>query len=167
MRMTFLLYAAAAYATAFLAIAASPTLALALAQTRTGRFSVRANVVADCQITTQDLNFGAYDTATAAQANTPLVLTCTPGTGATISLGAGSSGNPAARTMKGPADLTYELFKDSALADPINTNGTAFELEGPDNSGTPVTFTVYGQVASGQLVPAGDYVDTIQVTVNY
>lgn len=163
MRLPFLLYAVAAYAAVFLGIAGSP----AFAQTRTGQFSVRAQVIADCQITTQDLNFGVYDTAAAARASTPLVLTCTPGTGATISLDGGSSGNPQARTMKGPADLTYELFRDTGLTDPINTTGTAFELEGSANTGAPVTYTVYGQVASGQLVPAGDYIDTIQVTVNY
>jgi spore coat protein U-like protein len=163
MRLPYLLFAAAAYATAFLAVAGSP----AMAQTRTGQFSVRAQVIADCQITTQDLNFGAYNTTQAARASTPLLLTCTPGTGATITLDGGSSGNPQARTMKGPADLTYELFRDSGLTDPINTSGTAFQLTGSANTGAPVTYTVYGQVASGQLVPAGDYVDTIQVTVNY
>ena len=165
MRPHFLLYAAAAYATAFLAVAANPV--MALAQTRTAQFAVRSQVIADCQVTAQDLNFGTYSTAGDTRGSTPLNLKCTPGSGATISLSGGSSGNPQARTMKGPADLGYQLYRDAALTDPINTAGTAFELRGNENTGQTVTYTVYGQIPSGQLVPAGNYVDTIQVTVNY
>lgn len=165
MRLHFLIYAGAAYAVAFLAIAASPV--MALAQTRTAQFAVRSQVIADCQITAQDLNFGNYSTSQETRGSTPLNLKCTPGSTATISLSAGSSGNPQARTMKGPADLGYQLYRDAALTDPINTAGMAFRLQGADNTGQTVTYTVYGQIPSGQLVPAGSYVDTIQVTVNY
>lgn len=163
MRLHFLLYAVAAYATAFLAVAASP----AFAQTRTAQFAVRSQVIADCQITAQDLNFGTYATGQDTRGSTPLNLKCTPGSSATITLSGGSSGNPQARTMKGPADLGYQLYRDAALTDPINTAGMAFELQGSENTGQTVTYTVFGQIPSGQLVPAGNYVDTIQVTVNY
>lgn len=139
----------------------------AAAQTRTAQFAVRAQVVADCQITAQDLNFGTYSTAAAATGSTPLNLRCTPGSAATVSLDGGTSGNPQQRVMQGPGDLNYQLYRDAALQDPIDTSGAAFQLQGSDNTGETVVYTVYGQVPSGQLVPAGNYVDIIRVTVQY
>lgn len=140
---------------------------LAVAQTKTAQFAVRASVVADCQITAQDMNFGTYSSASAATASTPLNLRCTPGSAATISLDGGSSGNPQARHMTGPANLNYQLYRDAALQDPINTGGAAFQLQGSENTGQTVVYTVHGQIPAGQTVPAGNFVDTIRVTVQY
>jgi spore coat protein U-like protein len=139
----------------------------AAAQTRTAQFAVRAQVVADCQVTAQDLNFGTYSGSTAATGSTPLNVRCTPGSAATVSLDGGSSGNPQQRHMQGPANLNYQLYRDAALQDPINTAGMAFQLQGSENTGQTVVYTVYGQVPSGQAVPAGNYVDTIRVTVQF
>jgi spore coat protein U-like protein len=139
----------------------------AAAQTRTAQFSVRAEVVADCAITATDLNFGTYSDSTAATGSTPLTLRCTPGTAATISLDGGSSGNPQARVMEGPADLGYQLYKDAARQDPIDTLDAAFQLTGAANTGQVMTYQVYGEVPASQAVPAGSYVDTILVTVQY
>ncbi|RYG99726.1 MAG: hypothetical protein EON58_02820, partial [Alphaproteobacteria bacterium] len=74
----------------------------ALAQTKTAQFAVRAQVVADCQITAQDLNFGTYRSDSAATASTTLTLRCTPGSAATVSLDGGGSGNPQARSSAAP-----------------------------------------------------------------
>lgn len=139
----------------------------ASAQTKTAQFAVRAQVVADCQITAQDLNFGTYNSAAASTASTPLNLRCTPGAAATVSLDGGSSGNPQQRRMTGPANLNYQLYRDAALQDPINTAGAAFQLQSSQNTGQTVIFTVHGQIPAGQIVPAGNFVDTIRVTVNY
>lgn len=139
----------------------------ALAQTKTAQFAVRAQVVADCQVTAADLNFGTYNSSSAASAQSIITLRCTPGQAATISLDGGSSGNPQARHMQGPANLNYQLYRDAAHQDPINTAGMAWQLSGQANTGQTVTYTVYGQVPSTQIVPAGNYVDTVRVTVQY
>jgi spore coat protein U-like protein len=139
----------------------------AAAQTKTAQFAVRAQVVADCQINATDLNFGTYGSNAMASGSTGLNLTCTPGSAATVSLSSGSSGNPQQRTMKGPADLNYQLFRDAAGQDPINTNGAAFQLSGQENDGMTKVYTVYGQTPAGQTVPAGNYTDQILVTVSY
>ena len=139
----------------------------ATAQTRTAQFSVRAEVIADCSITAQDLNFGTYSEAAAASGSTPLTLRCTPGSAATITLDGGTSGNPQARTMQGPATLGYQLYRDAARQDPIDTLDAAFQLTGLANTGQTVTYQVYGEAPAGQSVPAGSYVDTILVTVQY
>lgn len=154
-------------ATMLAGIAALFVHAGASAQTKTGQFAVRANVQKDCQLTTVDLDFGTYRTDTATSGQTPLQVKCTPGTKASISLSGGSSGNPQARTMvSGSYRLNYQLYRDAAHQDPINTNGQAFESQPPHN-GQLETFTVYGQIPSGQDVGAGNYVDTIQVTVQF
>lgn len=154
--------------TLWIVIAASVLAATgAPAQTRTAQFAVRAQVVADCQVTAQDLNFGTYSGSAPATGSTPLNVRCTPGSAATVSLDGGSSGNPQQRHMTGPANLNYQLYRDAALQDPINTAGMAFQLQGSENTGQTVVYTVYGQVPSGQTVPAGNYVDTIRVTVQF
>ncbi|NBW07403.1 MAG: SCPU domain-containing protein [Caulobacteraceae bacterium] len=139
----------------------------ALAQTKTAQFAVRAQVVADCQVTAQDLNFGVYNSASAATANTIVTLRCTPGSAATVSLDGGGSGNPQQRHMTGPANLNYQVYRDAALQDPINTAGAAWQLSGQENTGQTVTYTVYGQTPAGQVVPAGNYVDMVRVTVQF
>jgi len=140
---------------------------MASAQTKTSQFSVRASVVADCQLTSQDLNFGTYSSSSNSTANTIITLRCTPGSAATVSLNGGGSGNPQARYMSGPANLNYQVYRDAALQDPINTGGAAWQLSSQENTGQTVTYTVYGQIPSAQTVPAGNYTDVIQVTVQY
>lgn len=140
---------------------------LAAAQTREGQFAVRASVVADCQVSAADLNFGVYDPAAAKSGSTVINLRCTPGSAATIMLDGGSSGNPQARRMVGPANLNYQLYRDAAHQDPINTNGMAFQLSSAQNTGQSVPFTVHGQIPAGQMVPAGNFVDQIRITVQF
>jgi spore coat protein U-like protein len=146
------------------------TLAAGTAQaaSKTGQFSVRANVVNDCQLTTSDLDFGTYSANAASTGTTPIVLKCTPGAAVTISLDGGSSGNPQNKAMKaGSNSLNYQLYRDAAHSDPINTAGMAWQLSAQENTGAAVTFTAYGQVPANQNVPQGNYVDTIQVTASY
>ena len=139
----------------------------ASAQTREAQFAVRATVVADCQVNAQDLNFGTYNSDSAKTGQTIVNVRCTPGSAATISLSAGNSGNPQARHMTGPQNLNYQLYRDAALQDPINTEGMAYQISGGQNTGQNFPFNVYGQIPSGQLVAAGNYTDTIRVTVQF
>src|SRR5271155_3857386 len=92
--------------------------ASAIAQTSTAQFAVRATVVTSCTVTAADLNFGNYVTTAAATASTGINLQCTKGSAATVSLDGGGTGNAAARAMTGAGTLTYQLYKDAALATP-------------------------------------------------
>lgn len=137
------------------------------AQVRTGQFGVRVKVQKDCHVVTTDVDFGIYRSDGPSAAQAPLVLKCSPGTKASIVLSGGLSGNPQARTMlSGASTLGYQLYRDAAHQDPINTTGPAFEAK-PPHGGQPETFVVYGQIPAGQHVSAGIYVDTIQVTVQF
>lgn len=141
--------------------------AAAFAETKTGQFNVRVQVQSVCSITTQDLDFGSYNMASDKTASTPLRLQCTPGAAATVSMDGGSSGNPQQRRMQGPGTLGYQIYRDAGLQNPINTGGAAFQLSNSENTGQIVTYTLYGQIPAGQAAPAGGYMDTIVVTVNY
>jgi spore coat protein U-like protein len=139
-----------------------------VAQTKTGQFAVRASVNADCQLTTRDLDFGAYASAQNTRANTTFDVRCTAGSPVTISLDGGQSGNPQGRYMAGQgSNLTYQLYKDAAYQAPINTAGATWQLSNSQNTGQTVTYNIYGDIPSAQTVPAGNYTDTVRVTVQY
>jgi spore coat protein U-like protein len=136
--------------------------------------TVTATVAPNCTIGTTPLAFGTYDAVTA-NATTVLngtgtvIVTCTSGTGATITLDEGvnpKAGSTAAlpqRQMANGANrLSYGLFSDPARSMVWST--TAVSHTG---SGLPTTLTVYGSVGAGQNVPAGPYSDTVVATVTF
>ena len=154
----------------------------ALAQTKTGQFAVRASVNTDCRpgrvcgslqgdgkvLATRDLDFGVYVSNANSRVNTSLDVKCTQGSAVAISLDAGNSGNAAARLMVGPGPgLGYQLYKDTAYSQAISTTGTTFQLTSAQNTGATVTYTLYGQIPSGQSVASGNYTDTVRVTLSY
>lgn len=143
-------------------VVASP----AAAQTATDQFTVRAEVQASCQLDASDLNFGVYSASAVKDADTPLVINCTPGVQAAISLSAGSSGNPNQRVMRsGGNQLSYQLYTDAARTVPINHTSIIFQLYNYETS--PKTFQIYGRVPSGMNRPAGIYEDVILVTATF
>jgi spore coat protein U-like protein len=78
-------------------------------------------------------------------------------------LGAGSSGDAAARRMASGAErMSYNVYSDAALTQIWNdAPGVAI---GPAFS---VTLQLYGSIPAGQDVAVGTYTDMLTVTVNY
>lgn len=138
-------------------------------QVQTANLAARVQVQSACRIEADDLNFGVYDTAatSARTGQTELRLRCTPGSYVTIYLSAGGSGNYNVRKMTGPKTLDYQLYRDAALNNPLNSGGAAFTLPNDQNKGQTVVYPVYGAIKPKQDVPPGDYLDTIIVTINY
>ena len=139
----------------------------AMGQTAEANFGVRAMVFADCDVNVQDLLFGVYDPRVDGTGTTVIYVQCTAGTGGIISLSAGNSGNPNNRVMTGPGDLNYQLYRDIALQDPIDTIGIAFSFSGFANFGQLMPFRIYGKIPKGQNARAGAYSDMIRVTVQF
>lgn len=143
----------------------------AQAATATNVFTVSAAVLTNCAVTATNLVFGNYDGSTGADLDSTSIVTatCTSGTPYKIGLdkGAGSGATVAARKMaSGANQLSYTLYQNSARTtvwgDTVGTNtmdATAGAL--------PTNHTVYGRVVGGQNVPAGTYLDTINVTLTY
>lgn len=159
-----------AAATLGAAFAAAP----AFAADAGSSLQVNASVTANCTVSTSAVAFGDVDVTSgqAVQGTGSVTVTCTNGTAwtAAADAGAGSGADLASRKMANGADLlNYSLFTDSARTqlwgDGVEGATATFSDTG---TGTAQTKTVYGLIPAGQTgVPAGEYADTVQVTVSY
>ena len=140
-------------------------------QTAQTTFKVKGRVQAVCEVTASDLDFGTYtaQSGTPLQGTTLLRTTCTPNTTYNIGLSAGTSPGATVnqrRMVLGTQVLNYQLYSDSSRT-------KIWGVTVPTNTvwgvGTGVTqdYTVFGAVPAGQVVPAGDYADTITVYIYY
>jgi spore coat protein U-like protein len=150
----------------------------AFAGTATSNLSATATISANCTISTNPLAFGAYDpivanASTALNQTGIVTVTCTNGSAATITLGQGSNPNTGSTTALplrrmndgGTNFLSYSIFQDSGRTTVWgDTAGTGVTHTG---TGTATALTVYGSVAAGQNVPAGNYTDTVVATVTF
>ncbi|WP_181952578.1 Csu type fimbrial protein [Vulcaniibacterium gelatinicum] len=154
--------------------------ALAGPSPQTGSFNVTANVANSCRITaTPDLAFGAYDPAdanfsTALDAASSISVRCTKGTNAAVALGQG--GNPASgstcaaplRQMAAGAErLRYDLYQDSGRTQVWGCDASNDRDFTSTSSVTATTLNTYGRIPAGQDVAAGNYTDTVTVTVTF
>lgn len=160
-----------------LAVAAIP----AHAGTATGTFNVTTTVVAACNVNSaSNLVFPNYDptSATATSGTSTIKVQCTKNSSYVIALNYGANGGTVTnRIMKdtGTDTLNYNLYTDNAHANVWKDSSTCnnpatpgTNCDGGSGSGnTAESYTVYGQIPSGQNVPAGSYSDTITVTVTF
>lgn len=138
-----------------------------------------ASQAAGCSVTASSLLFGPYDTLSLVPVDSvgTLTVSCigTPGEAVSyrIGLGAGGSGNPAARRLRGPGAwaLDYNLFTNGArtlvwgdgaagsllVADTLSLTGGARQRSHP----------VYGRIYPRQNVGPGAYGDTLVVTLEF
>ena len=132
----------------------------------------RANVPGTCDITAQDLNFGAHSRLSAnIDATTSLSVQCTAGISYRVKLDGGTVANDvAAREMRrngGTERIGYQLRLDApngALWGDGNS-GTSF-ASGTGN-GAVQGLTVYGRVPAQATTLTGHYKDTVTATVEY
>ena len=142
------------------------------ASSNTAGVNASATVSGRCVVTTSPLAFGQYDplsthgTATL-DAASAVSVSCTKGVSATIVLDAGTHASGATRRMaNGTSYLTYDLFQDAAHLTRWSSTGSQLSIA-KSTSMSARSFAVYGVIAAGQVVPTGDYSDSITVTVNY
>jgi spore coat protein U-like protein len=145
------------------------------AATTTANLGVTATVSATCSVSTTTVAFGTYNPAAAldATATGAVTVTCTSGTGYTVSLDAGANpGTPtdiSTRRMKANTSdyLPYQLYQDGAHSIAWGDATTGTILTAQTGDGTPQAISVYGVVTKNQYVPTGSYVDTVLVTITY
>lgn len=144
---------------------------MAFADDDTDSFTVSARVLAACEVTANDLAFGDYNPVATSDldAASTLSVRCTSGTGYDVglSLGDGGGASTATRLMQDGADtLNYVLYRDSNRTQLWGMTDGVDMLSGVGN-GSAQTIDVYGRVPMQQSSPAGDYEDTIVVTVTW
>lgn len=154
---------------AVLALLAAPSVAFADDDSDT--FTVSATVLATCEITANDLNFGSYNpiSATHLDAATTVSVTCTNGTAynVALSLGDGTGATTASRYMtQGANALAYTLYRDPGRSQLWGDDEGVDTLAGVGD-GTADTIDIYGRVPMQQAAPSGSYDDTITVTVTW
>ena len=140
-------------------------------QTVSTTFRVSARVEAVCEVTASDLAFGSYtaQAGTPLQGTTLLRATCTPNTTYNVGLNEGTSPGATVNQRKmvsGSQSLNYQLYSDSARST-IWGNTTGTDTVTGVGTGLAQDHTVFGAVPAAQVVPAGDYSDTITVRIYY
>lgn len=153
---------------AFCAAALAP--ANAWASDDTDSLTVSAHVVATCEITANDLDFGDYNPVVASNldAATTVSLTCTNGTSYAVgmSLGDNVGSTVATRYMDDNNShmLGYTLYQNAGRTTLWGASSNTLAGTG---TGSAATINVYGRIAMNQTVPTGNYSDTIVVTVTW
>lgn len=133
-----------------------------------------------CSVATTAVSFGTYtaSNATALISSNGLVsVTCSVlvlglNVSYTIAFSSGSSGNFTNRTMtRSSNNLRYNLYTTAALStiwgDGTGGTGTVSDSYFLNLLSQTRNYTVYGSIPISQYAVAGDYSDTIIVTVTY
>ncbi len=151
---------------------AAMSAASAHAATATNTFQARITIQNDCEVTSPtDLDFGTSGLLNAnIDQTSTFVVKCTSGTSYDIGLNAGSTagGTTTTRKMSDGAGNTvdYQMYSDSGRTsnwgDTVGTDTVSATGTGSDQ-----TYTVYGRVAPQATPPAGNYTDTVTITVTY
>jgi len=129
-------------------------------------FNVRARRGTACTVSTGNIDFGSKGIlATNNDAQTSLTVNCTGPY--TISLGNGGTGTgPTNRKMvKGAESVTYGLYSDAARTLPWGS--TAGQTIAGTGAGAAQSYNVYGRVPAQTTPSAGEYTDTVVVTITY
>lgn len=145
------------------------------AATATSSLSVTAAVVSTCVVVSTPLVFGNYTLATV-DASGMVSVTCTPDIinyNVALGTGTGTGATTSARKLTSVSStdtLSYSLYRDSGRTQnwgDVPNVDTAASASATTTVGPVKTFTVFGRVAAGQVSTTGNYLDTVQVNVNY
>ena len=159
-------------------LAAAGLLALlgqpAAAATTTSNMGVSAGVTSNCAVSTSPIAFGNVDVTSGSNVDGTggISVTCTSGTAwaASADAGLGTGASLVTRKMANGANLLdYALYTDSARSNVWGDGAEGATATLSDTgTGAAQSKTIYGRVPSGQTsLPAGEYLDTVTVTVTY
>ena len=135
--------------------------------TDTDVLTVTATVLSACSLSGGTLTFGSYASGQTEDADVDGTINYVNCSGTlTFALDGGGSGNINARQMSNGANrLSYQIYRNAARNAVWGTGAdaqTQILLETRNGS-----VTVYGRIPGGQVVPAGTYTDTVNVTLTF
>jgi spore coat protein U-like protein len=156
---------------ALLILGTTPLVGLQAQQTTQTTFRVSATVNAVCEVAASDLQFGAYtaQSGTPLQGTTLLRATCTPNTTYYVGLDQGQAPGATVNQRKmvsGANNLSYQLYSDAAHT-VIWGNTTGTDTVTGVGNGLAQDHTVFGSIPASQVIPAGEYADTITVRIYF
>jgi spore coat protein U-like protein len=129
-----------------------------------------ARAAPQCWMVTLPVAFGTYNPVSATPTDSvgTIYYFCQGGASPVISVSAGSAGSFSPRGMVAMADvLAYNLYADAART-VVWGDGTSGSVTVPGvTSAGLVTTSIYGRIFALQSVSAGNYSDTLIVTINF
>lgn len=129
-------------------------------------FAVQANITKNCMVTTQSVDFGSVGVlANNIDATGQVRVTCTQSTGYSVGLSVGAFTPVTRRMLKGSEFVTYGLYQDGGRSQ--GWGDTAGTMPSGTGSGVTQNCTVYGRVKPQATPSAGNYSDTVVVTITY
>ena len=144
----------------------------ATAATSTALLAVSATVLSVCGIAATPMVFGNYSSTsgTPTDATSTITATCTSGVPYTIAMdaGAGTGGTVATRVLaSGGNTLNYTVYSNTGRTTIWGDGTNSTSTVGGTGGLVPQIYTAYGRIPTGQLSPAGVYLDTVTVTLTY
>ena len=148
------------------------------ASTATGNLTVQIQVTAGCAVGSATLDFGptlSSALVSAVTGSTSIAVTCTNGTTYSIGLDNGANALASQRRLTNGSGsyLNYQLFTDISRTVPwtAGSTSTTCVVSGQCITGTGTgaaqNITVYGSAIAVLPVAAGNYSDTVTMTVTY
>ncbi len=147
--------------------AATAAIHPARSATDTDVLTVTATVLSACSLSGSTLSFGDYTSGQTQNldiSGTVNYVNCSGNL--TLALDGGTSGNINARQMSQGGDrLNYQIYRNSVR--------NAIWGSGADSHGVVLigtqsgSVTVYGRIPASQIVPAGTYTDTVNITLTF
>ena len=144
----------------------------AFSATATGTLTVTATVANTCIIGDATLAFGSYEpVVTHASANldgsTKVSITCTKGASAKIYSTTAIADRKITNQTAGTDALSYTLYTDSGLSTALGIDDNAGTIDVTNATGQAQDIDLYGRIAGGQNVSAGNYSGTANLTISY
>jgi spore coat protein U-like protein len=143
------------------------------ASTATGQMNVTLTLQAECRLTSvSNLAFGTSGVIQSAISGTSVIgVQCTNTTPFDVGISAGTGSGATVTTRKmtagaAGATVNYQLFRDSAHTQVWGDTVSSNTASGTGN-GNIQTLTVHGVVPAQTTPAAGNYTDTVQVTITY
>ena len=133
--------------------------------TASGTIGVSLEILPACRVATAPLAFSTTQ-GTAAEAQTPVEVACTTDSEVSVALDAGRHAAGSQPRLAG-ADGTHVAY--AVYSDPGRTREwTGQSIVAEVTAVQPLQLVAYGEVAAGSaVVPAGEYRDTLTVTVTF
>ncbi len=122
-----------------------------------------------CSVELAPVAFGVVDPAQRSLGTGEVVVSCDAAASFEAAISAGGAGG-ATRRMTGPngGRLDYRLFTDAGRSIPWGDGGSAGDpVAGSSDGGAPSRLTIYGEVPAQAGVEAGEYLDSLEVTLTF
>ncbi|MDE2091745.1 MAG: spore coat protein U domain-containing protein [Gammaproteobacteria bacterium] len=136
--------------------------------------AVARAAASSCTVTSYNLAFGNYDmmnpVPTIVTGANLIVVKCSHGAGTmTVDLSTGGNGTYFPRAMRfGTNVLTYNLYTTAGLTTVWgNGSGGTGNIVRSYNNNSSNVFSVYGKIPAQQNLSAGNYSDSINITVSF